>query len=186
MWRVLSEIQLFTHVEGTLRDTIIYTCGGYSQRYNYLHMWRVLLEIQSDDDVQEEKKLLENIFIRENISCKPNIEIFYYSANIFKRRCIVCGTANAPRFLLKDPMLYPQCDQCDSQSVKIAKRKAIYTMRKNTKKHSSNSFSECHPRYSFQVIHVSLLNFLFFLVFATPSVFDNSRFIYLGFRQQVK
>ena len=96
-----------------LLNDIVYTCRG------------LLSEIQLDDDVQEDKKLLENIFIRENISCKSNIEIPYYSAKIFKPRCIVCGTANAQRFLPKDPMFYPQCDQCDSPRVKIAKRKTI-------------------------------------------------------------
>ena len=95
-----------------LMNDMIYVCG-------------VLIREIPEDDIDGDKSILENIHIRENLSCTSNIEIPYYSAKIFKPRCIICGTASIEYLLPNDPMFYPQCSICESPRIKIAKRKTI-------------------------------------------------------------
>ena len=74
----------------------------------------------------EKESILNNVFVRENICCTTNIELTYYSADIFPRICIHCGTKQ--NLVPKCIENYPRCrdKECNKKGdVLRRKRKSI-------------------------------------------------------------
>ena len=75
---------------------------------------------------REEEKLLERVFVRENLSCTSNIEIRYYPVDFFKPVCIYCGREGTGRQLNVSNVSYPKCTSCSSKpDVLRRKRKNV-------------------------------------------------------------
>ena len=54
---------------------------------------------------QLDDAIFEKVFVRENLSCVTDIELTYYSTNIFPDVCIYCGTKQnlVPKSLENNP-----------------------------------------------------------------------------------
>ena len=69
-------------------------------------------------------KLIENIYVRENISCASKIELPYYSVDHYPKICIYCGVKGTSRSLGSSVEIYPKCDVCkEKPDVQRRKRK---------------------------------------------------------------
>ena len=75
---------------------------------------------------EKDRKLLNNIHVRENISCSSKIELPYYSVDHFPKICIYCGVRGTSRSLGSSPETYPKCESCkEKPEVQRRKRKAV-------------------------------------------------------------
>ena len=75
---------------------------------------------------EKDRKLLNNIHVRENISCSSKIELPYYSVDHFPKICIYCGVRGTSRSLGSSPETYPKCESCKGKpDVQKRKRKAV-------------------------------------------------------------
>lgn len=74
------------------------------------------------DDNNKDLVILENVFVKENLSCLVNIELPYYSCDHLKSICIFCGSGG--KNLIKSPEFYPKCQRCkNKKDVPRRKRK---------------------------------------------------------------
>ena len=85
-----------------------------------------------DDERNKVTSVSKNVCMREILECASNIEIPYYSCNIFKTVCISCGKADSMR--PPNDIYYPQCNECTSDLVKRSKRKQVLGCDLNAKK----------------------------------------------------
>ena len=85
-----------------------------------------LSEYVGHDGNSDEEEIQKRVFARENLSCKSNIEIPYYSAQGYKPICVYCGTDGTKRTLHISDVNYPKCIQCGArEDIPRRKRKNI-------------------------------------------------------------
>merc|ERR1712121_174303 len=61
---------------------------------------------------ESEKNILENVFVKENLSCISKVEIPYYSVDFYPRACVYCGAGGTARMLGNSTEHYPKCLSC--------------------------------------------------------------------------
>ena len=68
-------------------------------------------------------KILEKVFVKENLSCSLVVERPYYSCDFLKKVCIHCGSA---RDLTTSVEFYPKCPKCRNETnILKTKRKIV-------------------------------------------------------------
>ena len=83
---------------------------------------------QNNPENQEERKISETDFARENLSCQSKVELPYYSTDFLKSVCIYCGTEETTRTLQINQAAYPKCKGCEQEAdIPRWKRKLITT-----------------------------------------------------------
>ena len=65
------------------------------------------------------RSLKQDVYVRRSLQCNNPIEVPYYSSNVFRDRCVHCGSFQD---FVNDSEVYPTCNACKSK-VKIYKRK---------------------------------------------------------------
>ncbi|XP_064639098.1 uncharacterized protein LOC135494758 [Lineus longissimus] len=91
-------------------ETISYTCGSK------------LTEVIRDDD-DDTASPLDDIYVRENLTCNSNVELPYYSAG-YDPICIYCASEDE---LLILSGMYPYCQNCKDNGKRGEKRRATFT-----------------------------------------------------------
>ena len=61
---------------------------------------------------EKDRKLLNSIYVRRNISCSSKIELPYYSVDHFPKICIYCGVRGTSRSLSSSLKARPKCESC--------------------------------------------------------------------------
>ena len=101
--------------KGTKRmiEKIEYVCGSVLADY---------AGTGNDKDL----KFIENIYVRENLSCASKIELPYYAVDHYPKICIYCGVKGTSRSLGSSLETYPKCEACkEKPDVQRRKRKTV-------------------------------------------------------------
>ena len=69
---------------------------------------------------------IRQLFVRENISCSSNIELPYYTVDVYPKICIYCGISGTSRTLGNYKENYPKCMDCNEKpDIVCRKRKSV-------------------------------------------------------------